>query len=276
MSTRAIDWSGRTPSGSAQRFQRLLDELRYALQQTDRGLLGAWGAKTLAYTGQAGLRRVARVAKLGKRLIDLGIDEAKGAANAAQQHQLAKHALNRGQAAWRATKKLSHRTKATAAALTDLLRNRETLPVAMTTIVAALVASGGPDADGGIPDLDLQFGIDAHRSIFTHSIIAGTAVEGCLYGVATIVGHIHDRLPPAHDLWWDTIDRNRVTYLQAVSEGVSAGLAYHLLIDGTLEPGSYHGLGVALPQSVHDAITTVNAVAEGMDVTQKDRTYKRA
>lgn len=40
--------------------------------------------------------------------------------------------------------------------------------------------SGGVDGDGGIPDLDLLAGIDAHRSILTHSILAGVVAEGLL------------------------------------------------------------------------------------------------
>jgi hypothetical protein len=57
--------------------------------------------------------------------------------------------------------------------------------------------------------LDLEFGIGAHRSIFTHSIIAGSVVEGSLYGIATLVGLTYSHLPALHDPLWDAIDRNR-------------------------------------------------------------------
>lgn len=236
--------------------------------------MAAWGMDTLRVTGQVGLRRVVRIGTLGKRISESTITESKAAAMAARHKQLGNHAVARGKAAWEATKAFSARTANIAKAFTALLNNFETLPVALATIVAALVASGGPDGDGGIPDLDLQLaGIDAHRSLFTHSIIAGTVVEGSLYGIATLVGHIHVRLPTIHDQWWDVIERNRVHYLNAATQGASAGIAYHLLVDGIVQPGSYHGLGVELPQSVHNTIADLNSIAEGMDVSQKRRTF---
>jgi hypothetical protein len=138
-----------------------------------------------------------------------------------------------------------------------------------------LVACGGLDADGGIPDLDLQFGIGAHRSIFTHSIISGTIIEGGLYGLATLVGHVHSHLPTEHDSWWDSIERNRNLYLERLAQGMSAGIAYHLMVDATLQAAPYHDLPLPAPMEVHEGILGANAITEGADVPRKVKTFRK-
>jgi hypothetical protein len=273
VTTRTIDGAKFGDIGT--RLQCVLAELQDAVKRTDRGILAAWGVDVIRATGLAGLRRVERVGTLIKRVGKGSFDEARAAIEAGHNHQLPEHAIERGKAAWQATKELSNRTAKTVRVFSALLKNRETLPLAVTTIVAALVASGGVDGDGGIPDLDLQLGgIGAHRSILTHSIIAGTVCEGGLYGLATLVGLVYERLPSPHDDLWDVIERNRVTYLRATADGISAGIAYHLLVDGLVQPGTYHGLGIELPQPVHDAIATLNGIAEGADVTRKTSTFR--
>jgi len=68
-------------------------------------------------------------------------------------------------------------------------------------------------------------------------------LEGSLYSVATLVGLAYRHLPATHDRLWDAIDCNRDRFL-TVAAGASAGVAYHLLIDGTLQPGTYHDLPI--------------------------------
>src|SRR5690348_3065889 len=226
MTARTFDWTSASQQAAQDRFARLNAELQEAVRQTDRMVLADWGKDVLQCTGQAGWRRVRRIGHLCVRIGKSSATEAKNGVQAARDGHFRDHATRRGQSAWDATKNFAQRSAAAAKTVADLLKNRETMPAAVTTIVAALVASGGPDANGGIPDLDLQFGIGAHRSIFTHSIVAGTLVEGCLYGTATLVGIVYGRLPPTHDPWWDVIERNRTLYLKAASTGMSAGIAY--------------------------------------------------
>jgi len=83
-------------------------------------------------------------------------------------------------------------------------------------------------------------------------------------------------LPAAHDPLWDAIDRNRDRFLTAVTAGMSAGLAYHLLIDGTLQPGTYHELPLHLPLAGHEGVLVANAAAEAIDVPVKGDTFRRA
>ena len=56
---------------------------------------------------------------------------------------------------------------------------------------------------------------------------------------------------------------------------MSAGIAYHLLIDGTLQPGTYHGLP-PMPLAGHEALLDANAAAEALDVPKKKDTFQRA
>ena len=58
-----------------------------------------------------------------------------------------------------------------------------------------LVVSGGPDGDGGAPDLDLMFGIGAHRSVFSHSILMGASLETGLLALLRLTQLVHAKLP---------------------------------------------------------------------------------
>jgi len=64
--------------------------------------------------------------------------------------------------------------------------------------------------------------------------------------------------------------------LEAATQGASAGIAYHLLVDGLVQLGTYHAFGIELPQAVHNSIADLNGLTEGMDVSQKAKTYPDA
>lgn len=258
------------------RADRLVRELRAALKELDRSQMAGWAADAARVTGHVFVRRGANLGRFVGKVAGHTVGEVRGAIDAARNGHLVDHGKARGRAAVDGAKIASIRIGARVREFSAMARDPARLPEAAVTVVAALVSSGGVDANGGIPDLDLQFGIGAHRSIFTHSIIAGSVVEGSLYAVATLVGLTHRYLPTPHDPLWDSIDRNRDRYLAAVTSGMSAGLAYHLLIDGTLQPGTYHDLPVHLPLEGHEAILVTNATAEAMDVPAKKDTFLRA
>lgn len=46
-------------------------------------------------------------------------------------------------------------------------------------------------------------------------------------------------------------------------------MAYHLFVDGLLQPAAYHGLFVSMPMAAHQTIFEVNAAAEALDVGNK-------
>lgn len=128
---------------------------------------------------------------------------------------------------------------------------------------------------GEFADSDLALGIGWHRSPFTHSIIAGTVVEGAILALADLTGVIHDKLPPRHDPFWDKLLAAKDSIAIRLAQGASAGIAYHLGVDATLQPGAYHDLPVSMPMEAHQTLFAMNAVAEGIDVAHKETAGER-
>jgi hypothetical protein len=137
-------------------------------------------------------------------------------------------------------------------------------------ILGAYLGSGGIDGDGGIPDTDLLMGVGDHRSIFTHSIIAGIVIETLTIFAIFLIDKIYENLPTKHSEIWDKIHKKEETFLLKFTTGVSAGLAYHFTIDATIDGGgTYKDLPFTAPQEIHQLIMGVNAFIEGID------SYKR-
>ena len=129
--------------------------------------------------------------------------------------------------------------------------------------IGFLLGSGGLDADGGIPDSDLAFGIGAHRSIFTHSFLVGAALETAIFAFVDLVRVVHRRLPSSHDPIWDNVMTVSERYGGILRRSLSAGLALHFLADATIQGWTaYKDLPVPAPEEVHRAIMVGSAVAE--------------
>jgi hypothetical protein len=138
----------------------------------------------------------------------------------------------------------------------------EVAPRMLTTVLVSVAVSGGPDANGGAPDLDLMFGIGAHRSIFSHSIIMGAVLEAGIFSLIRLIQIIHAKLPQQHDPFWDQALAQAEAILDAARTGVSLGMAYHLLGDGLFQPAPYKDLPFPMPMEGHQALFTANGVAE--------------
>lgn len=76
-------------------------------------------------------------------------------------------------------------------------------PRILSAFLGFYAGSGGVDGDGDIRDLDLLAGIDAHRSIFTHSLLAGVVGAGLLIAMFDLASVVHVRLPRQRDPLWD-------------------------------------------------------------------------
>lgn len=136
--------------------------------------------------------------------------------------------------------------------------------------LAALASSGGLDGDGGLPDIDIPLlGIGAHRSPFTHSVLIGAGTEALVAVLIRTVIRVHSKLPETHDPFFDTFAAHGSELLDAISRGVSVGLAYHLLVDALAQPSPFHGLPVPLPLEVHQAVLAANGVAEALDAVHR-------
>lgn len=130
--------------------------------------------------------------------------------------------------------------------------------------------SGGLDGDGGLPDLDLEFGIGAHRSILSHGIIMGITAECAIIIISLLSDVVLKKLPKEHDIFWDNVNSKKQEIIHGLLMGISAGLAYHLTIDGTLDIKSYSDLPFHnIPIEGHQCIILTQAGIEGIDVSNK-------
>lgn len=143
---------------------------------------------------------------------------------------------------------------------------RKEAPVLIAGLVGFLMGSGGLDGDGGIPDLDLLGGIGAHRSLLTHTIVAGIVAETLVRAVADLATRVHTKLPDPHDELWEFLVLNDSRVIEALCTGVSFGLAYHFTVDSTVDAGgAYAGLKGVVAPAVDNFIQAGNAVVEGND-----------
>jgi hypothetical protein len=257
------------------RAARLVEELQFAVTAVDRRDLANWSVDVGVMTGKVFVRRCKRLATTANTVAGWLWDEGSAIWGAAWGGRLQEHATQRGQALTQTLSDFSDRTADQLAVLRSMTDNPEQLARLAVGTVFAFASSGGIDADGGIPDLDLELGIGFHRSIFTHSIISGSVVEALFYALATLTAIAYQHLPTEHDPFWDLVERHREQFVTAAVAGSSAGIAYHLFVDGAIQHGAYHDLPWSMPQEGHDAILEANSAAEALDVTEKRKTYRR-
>lgn len=254
-----------------QRLHRLQRELQHAWEQTSGIDLAAWGAGSGRLFARAASRRVKNVMQLLHSSARFVGGEASSGWRAWQRDELGDHAQRRAAQAVEAARdgyaQIGDFAGRTAQALKD--KPQDTGTHLLTLVLTSLLVSGGPDGDGGAPDLDLMFGIDAHRSILSHSILMGAALEAGLLSLLGLVRLVYQHLPAQHDPLWDSIHSQAANITQAANRGASIGMAYHLLVDGLVQPAPYHDLPVSLPLEVHQAVFVVNAAGEAADVHHK-------
>lgn len=255
------------------RLERLRRELAFAWSIMPESQRRSWASRSAELFGRALLRRGSNLVGLVSKLVGSALEETFGFVHAHKRGEIKAHAAHRfddaklGAAeAWEATCAAVARMKA--AYDQDPATTAQQLLVGA---LAALVISGGPDADGGGPDLDLLMGIDAHRSIFTHSVLTGAVLETALLSLGALATQVHAFLPEDRDPLWDGLHRQTVTFLHAANVGTSVGLAYHLTVDGLIEPAAYKDLPLAMPMEMHESLFVANAAAEAIDVARKDR-----
>lgn len=272
LSTPVIIASAPSNTQVGARLARMTDELAYAWDRTNQRVVANWAAEVAGYFVDALGRRTKNAGKLVARVIVFNVDEVTGAAKAHSQGRFKEHVKARSHAARVFLQGLLTKSKDAGAELIEALRTNPRMvgPQLLVMVVSSIVVSGGPDGDGGAPDLDLLGGIGAHRSIWTHSILMGTTLETGFLALVRLVHLVQENLPTQHDPKWDELAFRAQNILSAANKGASIGLAYHFLVDGLLQPGTYHGIPVPLPQEVHEVLQVLNGVAEGQDVGYKD------
>ena len=247
-------------------------ELRYAKSEMHPDDLKAWGAHAAKDLARAFSRRVLNVAHLVTSVGTGTWNEAKSAYAAAESSRLGNHLSGRLIAAKDGTYTVAVNSVAGVRKIRAALKENPTEAGSqlLTTVVVSLLVSGGPDGDGGVPDMDLMLGIGAHRSILTHSIIAGSLLEAGFLSLVKLTLLVQAKLPASHDPLWDAIARHADAHGLAANKGASLGMAYHLFVDGLVQPAAYHDLPISMPMEGHEAIIVTNATAEALDVSKKN------
>lgn len=250
---------------SDDRARRLLIELQYAFGQMSASEIAVLVTvmPVMDFTG-AVVRRSVNITKLAAAVAEHSYAEASQAVDAWRNDRLSVHLIEKARDVWEwGSMTTSQGVTRARAVIAD--PKSEGLKL-MAVALAALASSGGIDGDGGLPDIDIQlFGIGAHRSPVTHSILIGAGVETLIALFIRLTLAVHDKLPKHHDPVWDQFSGHTTELLDAVSCGVSIGVAYHLLVDGLAQPAPYHGLPVVMPLQVHQAILAANGMTEGLD-----------
>ena len=260
------------------RQQRLLAELQLACGSMRQEELRAIGGRALTTLGKVTVRRARNLLGVLKAIGEKISAETRQGYKSAISGEFDKYAKQLATRTSQASVDIYDRTKTSVTKVFDAVSNnpREHLPPLIIGALAAVAASGGVDGDGGVPDLDLTLGIGAHRSIFTHSILSGAVIETTLLTLADLIGSVHQYLPTDHDPLWDAIAKNKAQFIHAASTGASAGIAYHLMIDATVQPGTYHGLPFSMPQEAHNGLMGANAAAEGIDAATRPGVNQQA
>lgn len=255
----------------AQRLSVLTSELRYAWNRSNSADLQRWGAQTVSDFATVFSRRVSNFLSLIRRFGEKTLVEAREAFVAYDLNNLEGHLQGRLSILGTNIAALYDQAVLDMSALGDALKSRpsDVAPKLLTALVTSLLVSGGPDADGGAPDLDLVFGIGAHRSIFSHSILMGSALETAFLSLLRLVRLVHAKLPEGHSPGWDELAKYAEQVASGAIAGAGLGMAYHLIIDGLVQTGTLHGLPFPMSQEAHDAVTAGGGFIEAQDLANK-------
>lgn len=260
------------------RARRIQAELAFALGRTDRAAMKAWGGRAGGRMLHLAARRVGGLLGLAALAGRAGGREAAGLYRAARQRRLLVHLASRGSSAKDGAVALGREGRRLFAALARALRDnpRENAPKVLGALLGFAAGSGGSDANGGLPDMDLLFGIGAHRSALTHTLVIGILAEGLVLALADLAGVVHERLPFDRDPLWDRLARAGTPLAEGLATGTVAGLAWHLLADAFVQPGALHGLPVdGLPMEAHEAVIGASGAAEAVRAGQRAARGKR-
>ncbi|CAN5254157.1 hypothetical protein BH10PSE17_BH10PSE17_16930 [soil metagenome] len=269
--------SSSTPGAlDADRLARLAAELREAWGRTHAAQVREFAADVAGDLGRSVTRRVVKVGRL-LASVSRGVHrESTGAIAAARDGRFAAHAAQRRDAAAGTISTWSTRARVNASTLRQAFaRNpRESTIQLFVFTLAALAGSGGLDAQGGSPDIDLPFTAhDSHAALVTHSIFMGAALETMCLATVRLIDLVHAGLPDQRDPLWDRVHARSAPYARTASRGLSAGVAYHLLIDGLVDP---HDVPAGWSSQAWQAWLLTNAKVEGFDAATRSARPSRS
>tara|TARA_B100000795_G_scaffold10948_1_gene7668 strand:+ start:6227 stop:7048 length:822 start_codon:yes stop_codon:yes gene_type:complete len=257
---------------SNSRAKKLYEEFKYAWDKTSTQERKDWALDVGIVFGKV-------ISTKGKGLIKaLGnlarnvFKEGKSFTNAVYNKKGTEHVVSMRDATVKSIKSGAKTSYTVVKNIMTLLKTNpmETAPILFLGFVGFLCGSGGIDGDGGIPDLDLVIGgIGNHRSIFFHSIVSAAVLETIVYSSVKAINIMHSKLPEEHDPFWDAVV-SKTDWAEAFVTGACTGIAYHLLIDGTIQGNkAYVDLPFSMPMKGHNTILVTNAIMEAIDLDKK-------
>lgn len=256
------------------RVRRLTDEFRTALNSVPKEAVVRCVLRTPSHAGRGLQRRLSGAVLLMKRSIVAADDFFVAGMRAAKEgtgREFSRSSLLRGK------EMVGNGIRVTQGVATQIPRwsksvisdPTESLPEIVGATLGFLIGSGGLDANGGLPDLDLLAGIGNHRSFLTHSIIMGAAAEAVLIALDELIALSHEHLPIDRDPLWDSLLQIYGRTSGSAKTGVAVGIAYHLAIDGTLQLAAYKDLPFHAPMEMHQALFEANAATEAVHAVKK-------
>ena len=258
-------------------FGQIKQELQFALEQLPDDALKAWALRSAKSLGSISLRRGKTAAQAVLKLSIGLVKVASESALATVQGKLGEYMEEKKNALQQSTAELKQQSLDLWKDSKPLRRKLVTQPSEVAPEVLGmglgfLAGSGGLDADGGIPDLDFMAGIGAHRSIFTHSLLAGAVVETLVMASLDLVELVYQDLPEEHHAIWDAAHKHTQRFGQTFIRATDLGLAYHIGIDGSFDGMTpYKDLPIALPMEGHRAILLGNSAALAHEAIKKKK-----
>ena len=249
---------------------RLTEELIFALKATSRRELSDWGVRIGKRFVSVGGKRVSNLGALLSKLTIGTADELANAIGAVAGGRGSVYFNERAAAISDTAGRTSKGIEAAFQGLATFSREKpdEAAVGLLSSVLGFYIGIGhGKDGfgDGGIPDLDLTFGgIGLHRSIFTHSIVAGAFVETAVLSLIDLNKTVHRNLPTGHSEFWNELLRYGDAAANPFVTGTSLGIASHLGIDTTIDGFTpYKDLPISIPMGAHELLMGMNSLAEG-------------
>ena len=255
---------------------RLFDELKLALSRTTAEDMKSWGSAAAGRLPAIGKRRIKNFGSLISSIAKATGREVQSAVNAMKDGQFGSHLGQRTAAGINGTIDLGKQVWRVVGAVGNSVMDdpKKNAPGVLALALGFIAGSGGVDGNGGVPDTDIaMFGIGDHRSLFTHSIIAGIVVEGSILALADLAGIVCDKLPVGERSgFWDQLSSAKDQIAGQLAAGASVGIAYHLAVDATLQPAAYKDLPISMPMEAHQMLFALNAAVEGQDASRRVET----
>ena len=257
---------------STSRAKKLYEEFKYAWDKTSSKEKKDWGLDVGVVFGKVMLRRGRGLIKAIGNLGRMIFRECKDFTIAVYNKQGTEHTISRKDAVVKSIKSAAKTSNKIINNIITLLKTnpKEAAPTLFLGFVGFMCGSGGVDGNGGIPDLDIAVGgIGNHRSIFFHSVISAVVLETIVFSSVKAINIMHSKLPEEHDPFWDSVI-DKTDWAEAFVTGACTGIAYHLLIDGTIQGNkAYVDLPISMPMEGHNTIFVTNAAMEAMDLDKK-------